>query len=291
MGQNTNTSIAPLCTKILTDFENRCIIFNEGEYRFRVTENGETSVLVHGMEFPVSGCPIPERLAVANFQFFLFRYRKVWPVLIASIVLLVLLQWLLWLLPDSPLTEMKWNFVALFSFWMNTALIVSFSLCFIAFVVWKFFDGSITFKLPELMPAPDLLEAGFSLGKDILIDSKEGETREQFTARIEEAKKNITHGVWVVVIAFRNPGGVVITKGESEKILYSSDSFLREKPPYETKDFQGETERKGFRFSEETFSEYRNYLSRFCFYFPEYAKARKVELKMSDPLEQYLDTI
>ena len=291
MGQNVNTSVAPLCTKILTDFENRCIIFNEGDYRFRVTENGETSVLVHGMEFPVSGCPIPERLAVANFQFFLFRYRKVWPVLIASIVLLVLLQWLLWLLPDSPLTEMKWNFVALFSFWMNTALVVSFSLCFIAFVVWKFFDGSVTFKLPELMPAPELLEAGFSLGKDILIDSKEGETREQFTARIEEAKKNITHGVWVVVIAFRNPGGVVITKGESEKILYSSDSFLREKPPYETKDFQGETEKKGFRFSEESFGEYRNYLSRFCFYFPEYAKARKVELKMSDPLEQYLETI
>jgi hypothetical protein len=254
-------------------------------------ENGETSVLVHGMEFPVSGCPIPERLALANFHFFLFRYRKVWPVLIASIVLLVLLQWLLWLLPDSPLTEMKWNFVALFSFWMNTALIVSFSLCFIAFVVWKFFDGSITFKVPELMPAPDLLEAGFSLGKDILIDSKEGETREQFTSRIEEAKKNITHGVWVVVIAFRNPGGVVITKGESEKIIYSSDSFLRETPPYETKDFQGETERKGFRFSEESFGEYRNYLSRFCFYFPEYAKARKVELKMSDPLEQYLETI
>ena len=291
MGQNNNTDIAPLCTKILTDFENRCIIFNEGEYRFRVMENGETSVLVHGMEFPVSGCPIPERLAVANFQFFLFRYRKVWPVLIASIILLVLLQWLLWLLPDSPLTEMKWNFIALFSFWMNTVLIVTASLCFIAFVVWKFFDGSITFKAPELMPAPDLLEGGFSLGKDILIDSKEGETREQFTARIEEAKKNITHGVWVVVIAFRNPGGVVITKGESEKILYSSDSFLREKPPYETKDFQGETEKKGFRFSDETFGEYRNYLSRFCFYFPEYAKARKVELKMSDPLEQYLDTI
>lgn len=291
MGQNTNTSIAPLCTKILTDFENRCIIFNEGDYRFRVMENGETSVLVHGMEFPVSGCPIPERLALANFQFFLFRWRKVWPVLIASIVLSVIFQWLLWLLPDSPLTEMKWNFVALFSFWMNTALIISFSLCFIAFVIWKFFDGSITFKVPELMPSPDLLEAGFSLGKDMLIDSKEGETREQFTARIEEAKKNITHGVWVVVIAFRNPGGVVITKGENEKILYSSDSFLREKPPYETKDFQGETERKGFRFSEETFSEYRNYLSRFCFYFPEYAKARKVELKMSDPLEQYLETI
>ena len=141
------------------------------------------------------------------------------------------------------------------------------------------------------MPAPDLLEAGFSLGKDILIDSKENETREQFTARIEEAKKNITHGVWVVIIAFRNPGGVVITKGESEKILYSSDSFLREKPPYETKDFQGETEKKGIRFSDESFSDYRNYLARFAFYFPEYAKARKVELKMSDPLEQYLETI
>lgn len=291
MGQNNNTDIAPLCTKILTDFENRCIIFNEGDYRFRVTENGETSVLVHGMEFPVSGCPIPERLAVANFQFFLFRWRKVWPVLIASIVLLVLLQWLLWLLPDSPLTEMKWNFVALFSFWMNTALVVSFGAAFIAFVVWKFFEGSITFKSPELMPAPDLLEAGFDLGKDILIYTEEGETREQFAARVIEAQKNITHGVWVVVIAFQNPGGVVITKGENEKNPYSSASFLRENPPYETKDFSGETEKKGFRFSEETFGEYRNYLSRFCFYFPEYAKGRKIELKMSDPLEQYLETI
>ena len=288
MGQNTNTSIAPLCTKILTDFENRCIIFNEGEYRFRVMENGETSVLVHGMEFPVSGCPIPERLAVANFQFFLFRYRKVWPVLIASIVLLVLLQWLLWLLPDSPLTEMKWNFVALFSFWMNTALIVT-----AAAPLFVLVAREVILSLIALKPnsALELAEINFDLGKDILIDSKENETREQFTARIEEAKKNITHGVWVVIIAFRNPGGVVITKGESEKILYSSDSFLREKPPYETKDFQGEIERKGFRFSDESFGEYRNYLSRFCFYFPEYAKARKVELKMSDPLEQYLETI
>lgn len=288
MGQNNNNAVAPLCTKILTDFENRCIIFNEGEYRFRVTENGETSVLVHGMEFPVSGCPIPERLAVANFQFFLFRYRKVWPVLIASIVLLVLLQWLLWLLPDSPLTEMKWNFVALFSFWMNTALIVT-----AAAPLFVLVAREVILSLIELKPnsALELAEMNFDLGKDILIDSKENETREQFTARIEEAKKNITHGVWVVVIAFRNPGGVVITKGENEKILYSSDSFLREKPPYETKDFQGETERKGFRFSDESFGEYRNYLSRFCFFFPEYAKARKVELKMSDPLEQYLETI
>jgi len=288
MGQNTNTSIAPLCTKILTDFENRCIIFNEGEYRFRVTENGETSVLVHGMEFPVSGCPIPERLAVANFQFFLFRYRKVWPVLIASIVLLVLLQWLLWLLPDSPLTEMKWSFVALFSFWMNTALIVTASAPLFVLVAREVILSLIALKPNSAL---ELAEINFDLGKDILIDSKENETREQFTARIEEAKKNITHGVWVVIIAFRNPGGVVITKGESEKILYSSDSFLREKPPYETKDFQGEIERKGFRFSDESFGEYRNYLSRFCFYFPEYAKARKVELKMSDPLEQYLETI
>ena len=136
-----------------------------------------------------------------------------------------------------------------------------------------------------------MTEININMGKDILNDPKENETREQFTARKEEAKKSITHGVWVVIIAFRNPGGVVITKGESEKILYSSDSFLREKPPYETKDFLGEIERKGFRFSEESFGEYRNYLSRFCFYFPEYAKARKVELKMSDPLEQYLETI
>jgi len=290
MGQNINTSVAPLCTKILTDFENRCIIFNEGEYRFRVTENGETSVLVHGMEFPVSGCPIPERLAVANFQFFLFRYRKVWPLLIGSIVLCVIFQWLLWLLPDSPLTEMKWNFIALFSFWMNTALIVTFSLCFIAFVIWKFFDGSVTFKMPEFMPAPELLEAGFSLGKDILIYSEENETSEQFAARAFEAQKNIKKGIFVVVIPFRNSGGVVIRKGENEKTNpFLSAPFLREKPPYETADFSGETERKGFRFSDETFSDYRNYLARFCYYFSDYAKAEKIKEGMTEHLEQLLE--
>ncbi len=290
MGQNNNTDIAPLCTKILTDFENRCIIFNEGEYRFRVMENGETSVLVHGMEFPISGCPIPERLAVANFQFFLFRYRKVWPVLIASIVLLVLLQWLLWLLPDSPLTEMKWNFVALFSFWMNAALIVSFSLCFIAFVVWKFFDGSITFKLHELVPAPDLLEAGFSLGKDILIYAEENEPPAQFAARALEAQKNIKEGIFVVVIPFRNSGGVVIRKGENDKTNpFDSYPFLRENPPYQTPDFSGEIEKRGVRFSDESFGDYRNYLARFAFYFREYAKSEKIKLKMEGHLEQILE--
>lgn len=290
MGQNVNTSVAPLCTKILTDFENRCIILNEGDYRFRVTENGETTVLAYGMEFPVSGCPIPDRLALANFQFFLHRYRKVWPLLIASIVLCVIFQWLLWLLPDSPLTEMKWNFVALFSFWMNTALVVSFSLCFIAFVVWKFFEGSITFKMPEFIPAPELLEAGFSLGKDILIYSEENETREQFTARAFEAQKNIQKGIFVVVIPFRNSGGVVIRKGENEKTNpFFSAPFLREKPPYETADFSGEIERKGIRFSEESFSDYRNYLARFCYYFSDYAKAEKIKEGMTEHLEQLLE--
>lgn len=291
MAQNNTNAVAPLCTKIWFDYQSGVVNYRDGQSLYRTKLDGSTSILIDGMEFPVSGCPIPERLAGANFQHFLFRYRKVWPLLIASIVLSVIFQWLLWLLPDSPLTEMKWNFVALFSFWMNTALVVSFSVWFIGFVIWKGFAGSITFKVPEFMPAPDLLEAGFSLGKDIFIYSEENETNEQFKARVLDAQKNITHGVWVVVIAYRNAGGVVITKGESEKNPYSSASFLRENPPYETKDFQGETETKGFRFSEESFSEYRNYLSRFAFYFPEYAKAEKIRLGMENPLQQYLETI
>ncbi len=288
MGQNVNTSVAPLCTKILTDFENRCIILNEGDYRFRVKENGETTVFAYGMEFPVSGCPIPERLALANFQFFLHRYRKVWPLIIASVILLVLLQWFLWLIPNEQLTEMKWNFVAFFSFWMNMCLIATASAPLLVLLLREVVLSLVALKSNN---HPELLEAGFSLGKDILIDSKENETTEQFKARILEAQKNISHGVWVVVIAFRNAGGVVITKGEHEKNPYSSASFLRENPPYETKDFQGETETKGFRFSDESFGEYRNYLSRFCFYFPEYAKAKKIELGMENPLQQYLETI
>ena len=290
MGQNNNTDIAPLCTKIWFDFSKGVVNYRDGQSLYRTKLDGSTSILIEGMEFPVSGCPIPERLAVANFQFFLFRWRKVWPVLIASIVLSVILQWLLWLLPDSPLTEMKWNFVALFSFWMNTALVVSFSVAFIAFVVWKFFDGSITFKVPELMPAPDLLEAGFSLGKDIFIYTEENETREQFAARAFEAQKNIKEGVFVVVIPFRNSGGVVIKKGENEKTNpFDSYPFLRENPPYQTADFSGETEKRGVRFSDETFSEYRNYLARFAFYFPEYAKSEKIKLKMEGHLEQILE--
>ena len=287
MGQNTNTSIAPLCAKILTDFENRCIIFNEGDYRFRVTENGETSVLVHGMEFPVSGCPIPERLAVANFQFFLFRYRKVWPVLIASIILLVLLQWLLWLLPDSPLTEMKWNFVALFSFWMNTALLVTAAAPLFVLVAREVILSLIALK-PD--SALELAETNFSLGKDVFIYAEENEQPAQFAARAFEAQKNIKAGIFVVVIPFQNSGGVVIRKGENEKTNpFDSYPFLRENPPYQTADFSGEIEKRGFRFSDESFGDYRNYLARFAFYFREYAKSEKIKLKMEGHLEQILE--
>jgi hypothetical protein len=137
---------------------------------------------------------------------------------------------------------------------------------------------------------PEVEVDTFSLGKDVFIYTEENETREQFAARAFEAQKNIKAGIFVVVIPFRNSGGVVIRKGENEKTNpFDSYPFLRENPPYQTPDFSGETEKRGFRFSEETFSDYRNYLSRFAFYFPEYAKSEKIKLKMEGHLEQILE--
>ncbi len=287
MGQNNNTDIAPLCTKIWFDFSKGVVNYRDGQSLYRTKLDGSTFILIEDMEFPVSGCPIPERLALANFQFFLFRYRKVWPVLIASIVLLVLLQWLLWLLPDSPLTEMKWNFVALFSFWMNTALIVT-----AAAPLFVLVAREVILSLIALKPDSDLelAETNFSLGKDVLIYAEENEPPAQFAARAFEAQKNIKEGIFVVVIPFRNSGGVVIRKGENEKTNpFDSYPFLRENPPYQTADFSGEIERKGFRFSDESFGEYRNYLARFAFYFRDYAKSEKIKLKMEGHLEQILE--
>ena len=287
MGQNNNTDIAPLCTKIWFDFSKGVVNYRDGQSLYRTKLDGSTFILIEDMEFPVSGCPIPERLALANFQFFLFRYRKVWPVLIASIVLLVLLQWLLWLLPDSPLTEMKWNFVALFSFWMNTALIVT-----AAAPLFVLVAREVILSLIALKPDSDLelAETTFSLGKDVLIYAEENEPPAQFAARAFEAQKNIKEGIFVVVIPFQNSGGVVIRKGENEKTNpFDSYPFLRENPPYQTADFSGEIERKGFRFSDESFGEYRNYLARFAFYFRDYAKTEKIKLKMEGHLEQILE--
>ena len=279
MHPQAKQDIAPHCT---TDFKNRCLFVSIGEDKYRVKPDGSTFALVSGNELPVSGCPVPEKLAGTNFNFFLWKYRKVFPAVVMVIAFAVLLQWCLWMVPDSPLTDMKLNFVALFSFWMNTILLTLSAMAFLAWVVLYFFKGTFKFENPfELLPEPEQV---FSIHPDIAIWSIEGETAKDFQTRVEEAIKKLTTN-YVVAIAFRHPVGVIIRKGKSLNSPYENETFLRENPGFDI----GENRKN---FTGETYAEYQEYISRFFFHFPEFSKVKKVkECGDGNEVETLFETI
>lgn len=280
--------------KIWYNFSPPFLTYMSGEVVYKVMPNGQTFLLTPGIEegIPVTGCPIPEALMWANFQFFLYRYRKAWPALIMVCLLIVLLQFFLWFVPDSPLVDLKLSFISTFTFWMNTALIILFSGSVIMLALHLVF-GPVRFKwvLPDLMPEPSLIESGFSIGPDFFIYSEsETESITDFKARVTQAQEDWEFKDWIVVIAFQNPSGLILRKGPTLNEPYLSVPFQRDNPPFQNSNFQFEPiVEKGRRFRNETWNEYQKYLKSFAFHFPEFAKTEK--LKHGDPLEQYFNTM
>lgn len=275
MYPDKKTAVAPLCT----DFKSQCLIIS-GEVNYKVKPDGSTFILTNDLEIPVNGCPVPEKLAGLNFNLFLWKYRKVWPALAMMTIFAVLLQWCLWLIPDSPMTDMKLNFVALFSFWVNTILIVLASMSFLSWAVYYWFNGTFRLANPfEMLPEP--VETGYSILPDIAIWSEEHESGKDFQTRVENAIKNLGTN-YIVAIAFQHPIGVIIRKGKSLNSPYESEKFFREKPGFD----MGENRKN---FTTETYNEYREYLSRFFFAFPEYSKAKKMD--EGDSVEKLFETI
>lgn len=72
---------------------------------------------------------------------------------------LVVLQWLLWALPDSPADEYRTNFVALLSYWLNAALVVLSVFALVSACLYNFGRG-VRVRLIDKDKDTRLLSAG-----------------------------------------------------------------------------------------------------------------------------------
>lgn len=261
------------------DFQEGVVLVSEQNRSYKVMQDGSTFLLTPNMEIPITGCPVGDRLMWANFVFFLHRNRYKWPVVVMVAILAVLIQVCLWMV-DSPMFDAKLSFIASFSFWMNLTLSILFCLAFVAVAVGVF-AGGVSFGLPELMPEPE--KTTFSIGSDIIVWSYPDDTQEAFIQRLKEAERVMNEkGVWIAALSFRNPNGIIVRPGETASQIHISNPFHRNDPP-----FKIEIENK--KYTTETYSEYLDYVGKFCAEFPEYAKSEK--LKFGNPFDNFVKNI
>jgi hypothetical protein len=197
---------------------------------------------------------------------------------------LVVLQWLLWALPDSPADEYRTNFVALLSYWLNAALVVLSVFALVSACLYNFGRG-VRVRLTDTDTDKSLLSAGQTdIHPDIFLMSVSAdEDGQAYADRIEQAQVTRTRGQWIVVIPFRSPSGVVITGGEG---CYS---FHRSEPDYQGLDWPEEKRivPPGFRFASETWEEYTAYCRTFAAHYPEWAQYEKT--KTNNPVAAIVD--
>ena len=261
------------------------IIAHAPGMNYRVQANGLTFFRTDsGFEVPAPGCPFPRELATLNA---LLTFRRLFrPVMVGLLVVgaLVVLQWLLWALPDSPADEYRTNFVALLSYWLNAALVVLSVFALVSACLYNFGHG-ISVRLTDKDKDTRLLSAGQTdIHPDIfLMSASADEDGQAYADRVEQAQVTRTRGQWIVVIPFRSPSGVVITGGEG---CYS---FHRAEPDYQGLDWHEEKRivPPGFRFASETWAEYTAYCRTFAAHYPEWAQYEKT--KTNNPVAAIVD--
>lgn len=167
---------------------------------------------------------------------------------------------------------LRW--VAIFSFWMNVALIILASLCFVAAGMWNFGKGVViqhTFVFGSDGPA---LPSGIDLHPDIAVFSlSPDETPEQLADRWEKAQSEAMMHRFAVLIGFRRPVGIIYGRMNGQEV---NITFTRDTPPYQGDDWPVKIAAPGTRFHAETWSQYQHYISVFCRNFPEWAETEKV---------------
>lgn len=155
--------------------------------------------------------------------------------------------------------------------WVNIALVALACVCLVAVALWNFGKGV---KI-ETINTGMLLSSGNwqepDIRPDILVCNRPGESKEQFAARVQDAKEAASDVCIAVVIPFRLPRAFLYSAG-------SGKDFARETPP-----FQGDEWPEEHRFDTvpqyfvyETQEQYRAYLDRFAYFWREYSPKIKV---------------
>jgi len=203
------------------------VYFHNG-YFYKTYLNGFSLVKIGGSWNPTLGCPIPEKLPMANFLAFLTRNAKWIPAVALGCIAVVVTHIALLVTTGA---EFAAGWLQTFSATMNTALVVLAVTCVVAYVLSQFKKG-LTIDLSGLQPVKELGSGGtesISVSPDVAVFSaREDETEREYNDRVRAA---IEAGGWVVVLRFGTEYGVIHTSGDSD----SSEGhvFLRSNPPHD----------------------------------------------------------
>lgn len=239
------------------------LVYRIGNATYKSYLNGQTFVLgSFGAWLPTSGCPVPEKLPMANFLAFLNRNAKWIPAMIMGCILVVVTHMAL-LVTDGA--EFAAGWLQTFSAAMNTTLVILALLTLIAWFVSCFKKGlviDLDAALPKELAAAST--DSISIAPDVAIFSiSETETPGEYNARVKAAIE--AENGWVLVLPFRSEYGAIHTGGSSE--ASEGHVFLRSNPPHDGGDvitFQEAMQAK------ETYS--RERWSDYCAYCVEFAK-------------------
>lgn len=250
------------------------LIYRIGNTTYKSYLNGQTFVLgSFGAWLPTSGCPVPEKLPMANFLAFLNRNAKWIPAMIMGCILVVVTHIAL-LVTDGA--EFAAGWLQTFSAAMNTTLVVLALLTLIAWAISQFKKGlviDLDAALPKELTAAST--DSISIAPDVAVFSILGETREEYNARVKTAIE--AENGWVLVLPFQSEYGAIHTGGSSE--ASEGHVFLRSNPPHDGGDvitFQ-EAKQAKETYSRERWSDYCKYCVEFANRYTAWAPTAKIQ--------------
>lgn len=156
------------------------------------------------------------------------------------------------------------------------------------------FGKGLTIRLTDGQPvltAGDAMKglyAGINIAPDILIiTDHDQEPGAAVHERLKQAIDQRRPEQWVVCITYRHPGAVIVTNDDSRSMLFS-----RSTPPYQGPDWPEHVRIRpeGYRYENETWAEYQDYLQKFLSHYPEWARLQKPALS-TNPLNAFMNTL
>lgn len=207
------------------------ILYSIGATNYIVLLDGRTMFdCGNGFTIPCPGCPCPDKLATANFLYFIHNHRRFLPAFLLGCAGIVLVN-------IGLMLTSKWDmgaaYIQSFSIVMNVTLATLAGLCFVAAAIFQFKKG-LTVKWGAQDESVPLLSAGeISVAPDTLIMShSETESPDEYRIRVENALLLAKNGEWAVVLPFRQSYGVIQMSSPIET-LQRVCVFLRDRPEHD----------------------------------------------------------
>lgn len=251
------------------------LCYFHGGYFYKTYLNGRSFVKISETWIPSLGCPVPEKLPMANFLAFLSRNAKWIPAVMLGCVAVVLTHIAL-LITDGA--EFAAGWLQTFSGAMNTTLVVLALTCLVAFVLSQFKNG-LTIDLSGFHPVKELSAGGtdsISIFPDnAVLTSSEDETQDEYNARVKAAIQ--AENGWVLVMPFRSEYGAIYTGGG--EVDSEGRVFLRSNPPHDGGEVITFDDARAAKqvYGRERWSDYVAYCSEFAKRYKVWAPTAKIQ--------------